>query len=155
MNCIKTQHMKTSIKFLFIFSLILGLQLNVSGQCKTFTKNECKPKLDPYIYNGQLNSAVLNEGDVAELMLTFYSNQDYRILVCGAEELGKIEFVLKDANGQELFTNADHDYIDFWDFRTKSTQQLTVEVHVPQTSNGEQYKSGCVSILVGFRDKSE
>lgn len=146
--------MKTVLKFLFFTSVFFSLQTMVLGQCKTFTKNECKPKLSPYIYNGQLNSAVLNEGDVAELMLTFYSNQDYRILVCGAEELGAIEFKLKDAGGQELFTNADHNLVDFWDFHTKSTQQLTVEVNVPQSSTGELYKSGCVSILIGFRDKN-
>lgn len=146
--------MKTAIKFLFVIGITLGLQTIVNGQCKTFTKDECKPKLSPYIYNGQLNSAVLNEGDVAELMLTFYSNQDYRILVCGAPEFGPIEFKLKDPSGQVLFTNADHNMVDFWDFHTKSTQQLSIEVIVPQTSTGELYKSGCVSILVGFKDKN-
>lgn len=145
--------MKKLINILSILIFIFGFQAAASAQCKTFTKNVCKPKLDPYIYNGQLNSAVLNEGDVAELMLTFYSNQDYRILVCGADELGPIEFVLKDAGGQELFTNKDHDMINTWDFHTKSTQQLMIEVSVPQTSTGELYKSGCVSILVGFKDK--
>lgn len=146
--------MKTAIKFLFLIGITLGLQSTVTGQCKTFTKDVCKPKLSPYIYNGQLNSAVLNEGDVAELMLTFYSNQDYRILVCGAEEFGPIEFKLKDAGGQVLFTNADQNMVEFWDFTTKSTQQLSIEVIVPQTSTGELYKSGCVSILVGFKDKN-
>jgi hypothetical protein len=145
--------MKTAINILFLISITFGLQSVVFGQCKTFTKNECKTKLSPYIYNGQLNSAVLNEGDVAELMLTFYSNQDYRIVVCGAEELGAIEFKLKDANRQELFTNTDHNLVDFWDFHTKATQQLSIEVIVPQSSKGEEVKSGCVSILVGFKDK--
>ena len=145
--------MKHTINFLLFIGLIFSLQMTTFGQCKSFTKNECKPKLSPYIYNGQLNSAVLNEGDVAELMLTFYSEQDYRILVCGAEELGDIEFILKDAGGQELFTNSDHKMVSFWDFQTKSTQQLIIEVSVPQTSTGELYKSGCVSILVGFKDK--
>ncbi|MDA3891383.1 MAG: hypothetical protein PF517_06915 [Salinivirgaceae bacterium] len=145
--------MKHVINLLFIFCLSIVLQSAAFGQCKTFTKKECKPKLSPYIYNGQLNSAVLNEGDVAELMLTFYSNQDYRVLVCGAEELGPIEFKLKDAGGQELFTNADHNMIDTWDFHTKSTQQLMIEVSVPLSSTDELYKNGCVSILVGFKDK--
>lgn len=146
--------MKTIVKIFLFIALVAGVQQTMQAQCKTFTKNECKPKLNPYIYNGQLNSAVLNEGDIAELMLTFYSNQDYRIVVCAAEELGEVQFRLKDATGQELFTNKDHDMIDFWDFHTKSTQQLTVEVSVPETTKeGELYKSGCVSILVGFLDK--
>ncbi len=145
--------MKTLVKYLFFFGIVLGLQSNAIGQCKSFTKNECKPKLSPYIYNGQLNSAVLNEGDIAELMITFYSNQDYRIVVCSADELNGVVFKLKDAGGQEIFTNTDHDMVDFWDFHTKSTQQLIIEVSVPENSTGENYKSGCVSILVGFLDK--
>jgi len=146
--------MKTITKLILIFGILFSLQSSVFGQCKTFTKNICKPKLEPYIYNGQLNSAVLNEGDVAELMLTFYSNQDYRIVVCAADEIGGVEFKLKDASGIELFTNTDHNLVDHWDFHTKSTQQLLIEVSVPQsTKEGELYKSGCVSILVGFLDK--
>lgn len=145
--------MKTFIKIFLFASLILGGQQFVSAQCKTFTKNECKPKLSPYIYNGQLNSAVLNEGDFAELMLTFYSNQEYRIVVCAAEELGPVNFRLLDMTGNEIFSNKDHSMIDFWDFATNSTQQLRVEVSVPEsTKKGELYKSGCVSILVGFMD---
>lgn len=153
MNAFKLYHMKTIVKFIFLFTILLGVQNFGFAQCKTFTKNDCKPKLSPYIYNGQLNSAVLNEGDIAELMLTFYSNQDYRIVVCAAEELAAVNFRLIDAAGQVLFTNADHNMIDHWDFHTKSTQQLTVEVSVPQTAKGEELsQSGCVSILVGFLD---
>lgn len=145
--------MKTIVKLIILLITVVGISSNIEAQCKTFTKNECKPKLDPYIYNGQLNSAVLNEGDVAELMLTFYSNQDYRIVVCAADELGPVNFRLIDPNGQEFFNNKNQNMTDIWDFHTKSTQQLSIEVSVPETTkNGELYKSGCVSILVGFLD---
>ncbi len=145
--------MKTANTFILLLGFLIGINSIATAQCKTFTKNDCKPRLDPYIYNGQLNSAVLNEGDIAELMLTFYSNQDYRIVVCAAPELGKIVFRLVDEKGQELFTSKDHDFTEIWDFRTKSTQQLVVEVSVPESNSGELIKSGCVSILVGFLDK--
>lgn len=133
-------------------TVCMMIQANVQAQCKTFIKNECKPKLDPYIYNGQLNSAVLNQGDIAELMLTFYSNQDYRIVVCD-DNLGDVTFRLLDVQGKELFTNADHGYTDTWDFSTNSTQLLVVEVSVPENTTNEETKSGCVSILVGFKEK--
>ncbi len=133
-------------------TVCMMIQANVQAQCKTFIKNECKPKLDPYIYNGQLNSAVLNQGDIAELMLTFYSNQDYRIVVCD-DNLGDVTFRLLDVEGKELFTNADHGYTDTWDFSTNSTQLLVVEVSVPENTTNEDTKSGCVSILVGFKEK--
>jgi hypothetical protein len=145
--------MKTMVKLIFLTGLVFGLQANLLAQCKSFTKSDCKPKLNPYIYNGQLNSAVLNQGDIAELMLTFYSNQDYRIVVCSEELGGNVKFRLLDMNGAEVFSNSDHNFIDHWDFTTNSTQQLTIEVSIPENTTNETIKSGCVSILVGFMDK--
>lgn len=148
--------MNTIIKILLPAIFVVVAQLSANAQCKTFTKNECRPKLDPYIYNGQLNSAVLNEGDIAELMLTFYSNQEYRILVCAAPELGKVNFRLLDMQRNEIFSNANHNNVEFWDFMSNSTQQLIVEVSVPEkTEGGGSYISGCVSILVGFMDNKK
>ncbi|MBP5667261.1 MAG: hypothetical protein J6X32_03850 [Salinivirgaceae bacterium] len=144
--------MKKLISILSVAALCLAVNFGAQAQCKTFIKNECKPKLSPYIYNGQMNSAVLNQGDFAELMLTFYSNQDYRIVVC-SDGLGDVTFRLLDLQGKELFTNADHNYTDTWDFSTNSTQLLTVEVSVPENTTDEEPKSGCVSILVGFKEK--
>lgn len=144
--------MKKIISVLSAVALCLAVNFGAEAQCKTFIKNECKPKLAPYIYNGQMNSAVLNQGDMAELMLTFYSNQDYRIVVCN-DGLGDVTFRLLDLQGKELFTNADHNYTDTWDFSTNSTQLLTVEVSVPENTTDEEPKSGCVSILVGFKEK--
>lgn len=144
--------MKKLISVLSVAALCLAVNFGAQAQCKTFIKNECKPKLSPYIYNGQMNSAVLNQGDFAELMLTFYSNQDYRIVVC-SDGLGDVTFRLLDLQGKELFTNADHNYTDTWDFSTNSTQLLTVEVSVPEATSAEDSKSGCVSILVGFKEK--
>jgi len=146
--------MKTFLKLIIPCLLLLGFN-HVNAQCVTFTKEQCKPKLDPYIYNGQLNSAVLNQGDYAELMLTFYSNQEYRIVVCAADELGPINFRLLDTEGNEIFANKDHEMIDHWDFTTNSTQQLVVEVNVPEKTDSKAAKSGCVSILVGFMDSKD
>ena len=144
--------MKKIISILSVAALCLAINANVQAQCKTFIKNVCKPKLDPYIYNGQMNSAVLNQGDIAELMLTFYSNQDYRIVVC-ADEFDDVQFRLVDLTGKELYSNTNHGNADHWDFSTNSTQLLTVEVSVPEATSAEESKSGCVSILVGFKEK--
>ncbi len=148
--------MKTLVRLILFTSIFIGLHSQANAQCKTFTKDQCKPLLSPYIYNGQLNSAILNEGDFAELMLTFYSNQEYRIVVCAADELGDVNFRLLDMDGNEIFTNKDHDMINFWDFATNSTQQLVVEVSVPESTPEDKLRnSGCVSILVGFMDSQD
>jgi hypothetical protein len=140
-------------RIIYISMLLLVLPFMLNAQCKGFTKKECIPDLKPYVYNGQLNSAVLNEGDVAELLLTFYSGQDYRIFLCGQPILGNLEFRLLDPDRNVIFYNKDHDFVKFWDFKSNTTQQLIVQVRVPVgESRSEIVQSGCVSILVGFKE---
>ncbi|NOZ46583.1 MAG: hypothetical protein GXO79_07345 [Chlorobi bacterium] len=144
---------KLIIKF-SIYLLISTLPILGYSQCKSFTKQVCMPKLDPYIYNGQLNSAILNEGDIAELVLTFYGGQDYRIAVCSEEEIGNVQFKLLDTDRNPIFDNAEQEYADYWDFKCNSTQQIIVEVTVPESDGVDSsIKNGCVSILVGFLSK--
>lgn len=145
--------MKRITKAALLIVAVIGFSVSGYAQCKGFTKKNCLPQLEPYVYNGQLNSAVLNEGDVAELLLTFYGGQDYRIYICSQEILGSVEFKLLDTDRNAIFDNNDQDKTDHWDFSANSTQQLIVQVKVPEniTAN-EIVKSGCVSILIGFKE---
>jgi len=138
-------------KIIFIGALALLTSVNSFSQCKGFVKKQI-PKLSPFIHNGQINSSVLLSGDHAELTLTFYSGQNYRILVTGQETLGAVYFVMKDAGKKQLFSSKDQGKSDFWDFTVESTQQLTIEVMVPDVdAPSGLVPSGCVSILVGFK----
>ncbi|HON18939.1 MAG TPA: hypothetical protein PK990_07195 [Salinivirgaceae bacterium] len=146
--------MRPLFLILGIVTTILLSGFSAQAQCKNFTKNKCIPKIAPYIYNGQMNSALLNEGDIAELVLTFYANQDYRVLICSEEQFGKISFRLYDIQNKVLFDNTKYNYAQMWDFSSTATQQIRVEVEIPEGINPEGgVKSGCVSILVGFKDK--
>ena len=121
------------------------------AQCKGFVKKQI-PKLAPFIHNGQINSSVLLSGDHAELTLTFYSGQTYRIMVSGQETLGDVFFIMHDASKSQLFSSKDQGKTDYWDFTVESTQQLTIEVMVPDVdAPSGLVPSGCVSILVGFK----
>lgn len=138
-------------KTILIGVLALLASFNSFGQCKGFVKKQI-PKLSPFIHNGQINSSVLLAGDHAELTLTFYSGQNYRILVTNQETLGNVYFVMKDAGNKQLFSSKDQGKSDFWDFTVESTQQLTIEVMVPDVdAPSGLVPSGCVSILVGFK----
>ncbi len=145
--------MKKALYSLLFFTLLAGAPMQSHAQCKSFTKKHCIPNLTPYVYNGQLNSAVLSEGDVAELLLTFYADQDYRVQVCGHPALGNIQFQVFDTEENLIFDNAKKDYVKYWDFKSNSTQQLIVRVTVPQENNRSgMVQTGCVSILVGFKE---
>jgi hypothetical protein len=137
---------------LMMLTGILNIPLNSYSQCKGFVKKTCMPKLAPFIFNGQMNTTTLLAGDNAEVGLTFYAGQTYRIIICAQEVLGTVHFKLKDATGKVVFDNAAHDDTDFWDFKAETTQQLTVEVNVPKTdATNKIVPSGCVSVLVGFK----
>ncbi|MFH2143574.1 MAG: hypothetical protein ABIJ97_14200 [Bacteroidota bacterium] len=145
--------MKNIFRSVVLLLVFVGISFFADAQCKSFTKKNCLTDIEPYVYDGQLNSAILTEGDVAELILTLYGGQDYRILVCGQDVLGDIEFNLFDTNRNLIFSNKDHDFVKSWDFKSNSTQQLIVQVIVPkQESNIDMLHNGCVSILKGFKE---
>jgi hypothetical protein len=138
-------------RLVLICAIALLSSANSFGQCKGFVKKQIT-KLSPFIHNGQVNSSVLLSGDQAELTLTFYSGQTYRILVSSQEVLGDVHFVMRDAARTQLFSSKDLGKFDYWDFSVESTQQMTLEVVVPNVDTPSGLvPSGCVSILVGFK----
>ena len=110
------------------------------------------PKISPFTQNGQMNTTTLTSGQKTSLSLTFYSGQDYRILVCGESQLGDLTFKILDTQKKVVFDSQKNDYPDFWDFKVKNTQQFIVEVQVPESeSTSSVLPTGCVSIMVGFK----
>ncbi|RUT77702.1 hypothetical protein [Ancylomarina longa] len=142
--------MKMTLKFIIYISLTI-LPLVSFSQCNEYTKKQCIPQLTPYTFNGQLNNAVLSEGETAELRLTFYKDQEYRILVKGEEDLGALEFQLFDTEYNLLYDNADEGYTNLWDFMVESTDDFVIRILVPEDKDKSKLESGCVSILIGFR----
>ena len=143
-------------KHLIILVAILGLFFlspqSAKAQCKTFAKTTCKSELLPYVHDGIYNATVLSEGETVELYKTFYSGQEYRIAVCGGDELPPVEFQILDGDRNVLFDNRDADLVQVWDFKLSSSQMLVVSIQV-QTSDDEmsdEIKNGCVAVLVGF-----
>jgi hypothetical protein len=145
-------------KFLTLATVVLVSSFffsvqTVSAQCNSFTKKKCMPALLPYIHNGQLNSTTLFAGETAELMMTFYSGQNYRVMACAQPNLGNVQFRLMDANRKLVYDNKDHELSPFWDFNVSSTQQFIIEIIVPQSDTPNDIsQSGCVSLLIGFKE---
>lgn len=143
--------MKILIKLCIVTICIFAIQNIAVAQCNEYTKKECIPQLNPYTFNGQLNNAVLSQGETAELQLTFYKDQEYRILVEGEDQLGKLQFQLYDTEYNLLYDNADEDHTNLWDFMVESTDDFIIRVLVPENLENDEIESGCVSILIGFR----
>jgi hypothetical protein len=139
-------------KIILSLLLIFGCIQFADAQCKSFVKKKCKPALAPFVHNGQMNNTMLRPGDKAELLLTFSSGQEYRVMVCAMDNLGEVNFKVMDSDRNVIYTNEKDKKKNYFDFKVASTQQLIVEIEAPdkKTSNG-LVPEGCVSVLVGFQ----
>lgn len=148
--------MNNKMKYLkIILPLLLLVPFAGSSQCRSFTKKKCLPVLDGYVQNDNFNSAVLIPGDEAELLLTFYADKDYRLLICGHPVLGKLEFEVLDTDEELIYSNKDSEDPDdnMFDFKVASTQQLIVRIRVPESEGtGALIHEGCVSVMVGSKE---
>jgi len=145
---------KKGILFLSLLAFMLAFPIALNAQCKQFAKNTCKAGLDPYQHDGNYHAALLIEGEEAELYKTFYSEREYRIGVCGANNLSSIEFKVVDTrNGKVLYDNSLNDFDWKWDFTLESSQQLKIVVKVPvPEANVDEPQEGCVAIMFGSQD---
>jgi hypothetical protein len=143
------------IKIISVVTLFLVIStINVNAQCKSFAKNDCLPELGSFTHDGNYHAAILVEGEEAELYKTFYSGMEYRLAVCGQDNLPPVEFKVLDANRNVLYTNSTKDYAKTWDFMLESSQQLKLVVTVTKFNQaGDTPASGCVSIMFGFKVK--
>ncbi len=141
----------------FLVVLLLSFSVNAKAQCKRYTKKNCLPALAPFTHNGQLTSAQMAPGESAEISLTFNAGKDYRILVGAQEMIGQVQFKVLDKNHKVLYESdaKEKTQIPCWDFNVTTTQQLFVQVIVPEMEKSNQQNNivpfGCVSILVGFK----
>lgn len=134
--------------------LLVALPSMAHAQCRSFAKNKCMPAMAPYKFNETFNAAQLAPGEEAEVDLTFYSGQEYRLLICAHPILGTVNWQLLDANGKPLFQSTPEAPSDHFDFKVATTQKLTVHIDVPKAEQGgnNMLTVGCVGILVGHKE---
>lgn len=135
--------------------LAAGMMLAVhsaQAQCKSFAKNKCVPGLHPYKFNETFNGAQLSPGEEAEVNLTFYSGQEYRVMVCVHQILGEVNWKLVDQNNKIVFESMADDPKTHFDFKAAATTQLRVVVWVPSKPKTDMVHMGCVAIMVGFKE---
>lgn len=136
------------MKNLLLLFLAIGTAFAADAQCRTFVKNNCGKDMGEYVPSENFNAAKLLSGDQAEINLTFYADEDYRLLVCTHDILGDVQFSLVDEEGQVIHDNSRHGFDPKFDFRVAGTQKLTVQINVP-ASESQLNPQGCVAILVG------
>ena len=147
----------TRARILLSLAALTGALLagDATAQCRSFAKNKCMPALAPYRFNETYNAAQLAPGEEADVELTFFSGQDYRIMVCTHPILGEVNWDLKDASNKIIFESFADDPKHTFDLRVENTQQLKVHVWVPNApgTSADMVHVGCVAIMVGFKEQ--
>jgi len=123
-----------------------------SAQCRSFAKNKCAPDLAPYKFNESFNAAQLAPGEEAEVGLTFFSGQEYRVMVCTHPILGEVNWKLVDGNNKIIFESLADEPKHHFDLKAASTTQMKVVVWVPNKGKSDMVHVGCVAIMVGFKE---
>ncbi|HMU12801.1 MAG: hypothetical protein JST41_07965 [Bacteroidetes bacterium] len=142
------------LHLLALIAAISALPTAATAQCRAFVKNKCAANMLPYKFNETFNAAQLGPGEEAEVDLTFFSGQDYRLMVCAHPIIGEVNWKLMDGTGQTLFESLASAPKPSFEFKVATTQKLKVHIDVPEdkSSATEMLNYGCVGILVGFKE---
>ncbi len=133
-------------------ALFCLLAMGAQAQCRSFAKNKCVPSLAPYKFNETFNGAQLAPGEEAEVNLTFFSGQEYRVVVCTHPILGEVNWKLVDTNNKIVFESLADEPKTHFDLKAASTTQMKVVVWVPERPKTDMVHVGCVAILTGFKE---
>lgn len=126
---------------------------NGKSQCKPFAKKVCEKELTPYIHDGNYHVSILSEGETAKIYKTLDAHKNYRIYICGSENIPGIHFQVKDRNQTVIYDNKNDDYKTKWDFVPDSSQEVLISLKVDNsTKESEIPVSGCVSVMIGVKD---
>ena len=139
-------------KILIVYMSFMLLPFMADAQCKSWTKRKCNPFLAPYKFNETYNSVQLSPGEEATVNLTFFSGQEYRVVVCAQGQISPVSWKLK-SGSQIIFESLADEPKDSFDLKMESTEQLEVVVWVADQENTTGIVDlGCVSILMGFKE---
>lgn len=145
-------NVRTILPKVFVAGAFLLFAGTASAQCRSFAKNKCVPDLAPYKFNESFNAAQLAPGEEAEVKLTFYSGQEYRVSVCTHPILGEVNWKLVDQNNQIVFESLADNPKHSFDLKAASTVPMKVVVWVPTRPTSELVHVGCVAVLLGFKE---
>jgi len=109
--------------------------------------------MEGFIPGESFNAVKLFPGDMAEVEMTFFSDVDYRLLVCSHEVLGDVNFQLLDKDGEVVYDNADREFSEIFDFRLEGTRTFELKIKVPEQDDAAIKAQGCVAILLGRKLK--
>ena len=144
--------MLRNLRMIFTIALFAFIANQAEAQCFSYARGMCKSELKEFVHDGNYNATILSEGETAEIYKTFFSGQEYRVVVCKVDSLPPVNFKVIDGEDNILFDSEKQGGANVWDFKVESTQQLIIHVEVSEKDkNSKEKTAGCVSILFGIK----
>lgn len=145
------KYKRVVMKFLKIITLlILGIAFsnNSNAQCDSLELKAIEVlNADGFVTDGQQYKVFLADDQIAEFYTTLYGNASYRICVISSPKAESVEFILRDIEMTELFSNSVFENTHYWDFNVENTIDCSIEIKLLQ----EELDSGCAVMLIGFK----
>lgn len=144
---------KQVLAFVFVLSGLIAFQQRVSAQCDSTSKICSTHIIPPFVSDGQTYRALVLSGQNAEFHTTFFAGSTYRVAGASGLTDGNLIFSIYSydpATGERqlIFTNSQHNYAPYWDFKVNSTVEVVIEASLNPSSGKD---SGCAVMLIGFK----
>lgn len=140
--------MKTKVYIYIILISALSLSVQHAKSQVEQLQNICSLYFSPeYVSDGQEYFASLKPDQKVEFRTTFYGENTYRIVACTNLKKGDLVFTVFDTEKNMLFTNANYNYSQYWDFKFASSITCIIQVDVKNT----KFIPGYVMLLIGYK----
>jgi len=135
------------IRYIILVSLLSFATNSAFSQVEQL-QNICSLYFSPeFISDGQEYFASLKPDQKVEFKTTFYGDNTYRIIACTNLKKGDLVFTIFDTEKNLLFSNANYDYSQFWDFKFASTITCIVQVDIKNI----KFTPGFVMLMIGYK----
>ena len=144
---------KAFLKLFLVSIAVFFISTTSKAQCDTIANICAKHIISNFISDGQqYRSLLFNQDETAEFHTTFFGETTYRIAACSGLSDGNLVFYIYDNADKRnlLFTNSEFKNAPYWDFKVKSSLEVTIEAKLDGTA---AHGSGCAVILIGFKQK--
>lgn len=140
--------MKTKLFLYIILVSALSIIVKPAKSQVEQLQNICSLYFSPeYISDGQEYFAALKPDQKVEFKTTFYGENTYRIVACTNLKKGDLVFTVFDTEKNLLFTNANYNFSQYWDFKFTSSITCIIQVDVKNS----KFTPGYVMLLIGYK----
>lgn len=117
---------------------------SISRVVEKYITNDDKGR--PFVSDGQVYVAFLDNDEKAEFKTTLYGGSYYRFAASAGVKDDYVIFSIFDSEDNLLFTNKDFKNAPYWDFKIENT----VPVRIQTELDTDKKLTGCAVLMIGF-----